>query len=330
MLRRRFTLGIMVGSMACCAMLPGSLQAQQIGSSVYCAADADFSGEHSLADVVYLANFLFGRGNKPQPHYLQGDVNCSGDITILDVIVLVRHLYFKAAVCEFCGWEWDDSTGHYESQVMAMQYAGSLEPVDTLVERFQGDLIRIRSELSSFEPMLDGLFMGRRWSKVSAISIQVDSVTAHAILDSTYFEWDSLNVLFGMDSVWKYLWFEGRSYFLGLSFQGIKNPDVLADAYAKLPRVISSGAFGNSGSEWQNVYPYVSGDTVTYLLTQAWGDCPSGCINARYYYAKTLPDSAWYVGTWSRIYRESHDQPDWWDETCRNLNRVHEYITCDE
>ena len=58
------------------------------------AGDANCSGGISLADVIYLVNYLFKSWPAPCCPTL-GDVNCSGSITLADIIQLVNHI-FKA------------------------------------------------------------------------------------------------------------------------------------------------------------------------------------------------------------------------------------------
>ena len=62
--------------------------------------DADGSGAVSIADVVFLVNFIFSGGPSPTP-LLSGDADCSGGINISDAVYLVRYIFGEgAAPCE--------------------------------------------------------------------------------------------------------------------------------------------------------------------------------------------------------------------------------------
>jgi hypothetical protein len=65
--------------------------------------DVNVSGDMSLADVIYLVNYVLKAGPDPQPCAAAGDVNCSGDIVLSDVIYLVNYV-LKAGPdpCDVC------------------------------------------------------------------------------------------------------------------------------------------------------------------------------------------------------------------------------------
>jgi hypothetical protein len=49
-------------------------------------------GSLTVADVVYLVNYLFKGGPIPKP-YEAGEANCDGKITVSDVVYLVNYLF---------------------------------------------------------------------------------------------------------------------------------------------------------------------------------------------------------------------------------------------
>jgi hypothetical protein len=55
--------------------------------------DVNADGAVTLADVVYLANYLFARGPAPQPTLDAGDTDCDGNVSIADVVALVNYLH---------------------------------------------------------------------------------------------------------------------------------------------------------------------------------------------------------------------------------------------
>ncbi|MCI0531572.1 MAG: hypothetical protein L0Y74_06475 [candidate division Zixibacteria bacterium] len=65
------------------------------------AGDANCSGGISLADVIYLVNYLFKSWPAPCCFSL-GDVNCSGSITLADIIQLVNHIFKAQPAPQLC------------------------------------------------------------------------------------------------------------------------------------------------------------------------------------------------------------------------------------
>ena len=54
--------------------------------------DANGSGFISVADVVFLVNYIFSGGSAPNPLYM-GDADCSGAISISDAVFLIRYIF---------------------------------------------------------------------------------------------------------------------------------------------------------------------------------------------------------------------------------------------
>lgn len=63
--------------------------------------DANGDSSISVADVVYLVNYLFRRGPLPYPILLVADANCDGKVNIADVVYLVA-LIFKGGPPPTC------------------------------------------------------------------------------------------------------------------------------------------------------------------------------------------------------------------------------------
>ncbi len=68
----------------------------------YVCGDADGSGSISIADAVYLINYIFAGGPAPVP-LAAGDADCSGAISIADAVYLINYIFSGgAAPCAAC------------------------------------------------------------------------------------------------------------------------------------------------------------------------------------------------------------------------------------
>ncbi len=68
----------------------------------YMCGDADSSNEVSIADAVYLVQYIFNDGNPPAP-WERGDADCDGVVLITDVVYLVNYIFnYGAAPCAAC------------------------------------------------------------------------------------------------------------------------------------------------------------------------------------------------------------------------------------
>lgn len=64
--------------------------------------DADGSGGVSIADAVYLINYIFSGGPAPDP-LLSGDADCNGGLSIADAVYLINYIFAAgAAPCASC------------------------------------------------------------------------------------------------------------------------------------------------------------------------------------------------------------------------------------
>ncbi len=56
--------------------------------------DADGNGGYSIADAVYLQNYMFSGGTPPTPHPVgSGDADCSNSVSIADIVYLVNFIF---------------------------------------------------------------------------------------------------------------------------------------------------------------------------------------------------------------------------------------------
>ncbi len=59
----------------------------------YLFGDADFSGQISIADAVFIINYIFASGPRPQPIMAVGDADCSGQISIADAVYIINYIF---------------------------------------------------------------------------------------------------------------------------------------------------------------------------------------------------------------------------------------------
>jgi hypothetical protein len=78
---------------------PGTNDGHNVSMSIeisaqapYVAGDADGSGSISVADAVYLINYIFGGGPAPDP-VSAGDADCSGGISIGDAVYVINYIF---------------------------------------------------------------------------------------------------------------------------------------------------------------------------------------------------------------------------------------------
>ncbi len=96
--------GAIVVSSSSLADLQSSAQAIRLFYSppAYLCGDADGNDTVTIADAVFLINFIFGGGPAPFPP-LAGDANCDGSISITDVVYIINYIFGGGpAPCASC------------------------------------------------------------------------------------------------------------------------------------------------------------------------------------------------------------------------------------
>jgi len=61
--------------------------------SAFIYGDANYDGEITVSDVIYIINYLFKGGPPPVPELASGDANCNGEVTVSDVIYIINYLF---------------------------------------------------------------------------------------------------------------------------------------------------------------------------------------------------------------------------------------------
>lgn len=193
---------------------------------------------------------------------------------------------------------WDDQ----EAEDIACMISGELTAPRALYERVQSDLVLIRERWGDSIPRL-------RTTKAIAPYIKPEfglDFQPQALDDikaGRHAAWDSLLQLFRMSMTissygYPYVSTEVRlnTWRAYQSFEQLEGFKQIWPSYFRL--------------DGPRLYAHLVGEEVRYLLRDAWGDCPAGCIASQYYYFKVEGDSVHYFG--SRRSYPPGDAPTWW------------------
>jgi hypothetical protein len=119
-----------------------------------------------------------------------------------------------------------------------------------------------------------------------------------------YRDWNCLNGFLGAEVV-----FHPEFDYAELTFAGLYNPDIIAEAYRLLPGVKMtefSGLIGDSS----NIFVSREPSAWHYVFDRAGGDCPSGCTEHElHYFALTPEGRVQTTATWTA--QASEPPPDW-------------------
>jgi hypothetical protein len=140
--------------------------------------------------------------------------------------------------------------------------------------------------------------------RYSELLVKFTDSVYNLVKQGAYDAWNDLNKMYGVDTI-------EYSYSAHLYFRGVCNPAVIAHLYSELPGVMYSEPNFIAG-DWPNTYPWILGHKVTFLIRQAWGDCPSGCIYSRFIYYRVSEAEVEFVGAFDMDY--SSPPPNWWYE----------------
>jgi hypothetical protein len=148
---------------------------------------------------------------------------------------------------------------------------------------------------------------------VGKLKIEFHDSIAQVVSDADYHDWDSLNAYYHLDSLQVYYGTFGIPAIL--FFHPRLDSKRLAVLYQALPGIwdVTTSTFRSDGS---NLLPWRDTDgRICFLADLGWGDCPSSCIQHRYYYFKQR-----HVGFERNIFylvgsfQTGDPMPSWWDE----------------
>jgi hypothetical protein len=143
-----------------------------------------------------------------------------------------------------------------EAELAALCLSGELVASDSLYNQILSDLAAIRAAFG-------------------------DTFEVVVRVSGEYHAWDDLNKYYQITTIRTSL---TPAYGAAvLYFHGRLHPYRLGGVYRGLPGVTYTEPNGLIGDS-PNIYLRQTGRAITYLFRDAWGDCPSGCIDSEYWY----------------------------------------------
>ena len=125
-----------------------------------------------------------------------------------------------------------------------------------------------------------------------------------------YHAWDSLNEFYRVTEIDTV---KLMSMFIAtIRFAGRLNPSLLCEKYSSLPGVWNVSPSYLPIGDGPLKYPRMKYGQLSFLIRNAWGDCPAGCMSGHYYYFRQSNDGMDFVGDWDP--QETESPPEWWDE----------------
>jgi hypothetical protein len=210
-----------------------------------------------------------------------------------------------------------DSATYHEARLMSLWYGDDIEADSAFTERFYVNLYNLREKYADSIPQVNIHFVFP--AVISQILVGLTDSAAEQYVAGNYHALDLLNLIFeatSVDSGFHFDFFKS----LKIVFNGIKNPLRLAEYYRNCDGVRYAERNGYMG-DWACTYPWMVNDRVTFLVREAWGDCPAGCIYSHYFYFKETDTGMAFIGDWQAC----QPQPDWWDEVLPALRKYRGY-----
>jgi len=130
------------------------------------------------------------------------------------------------------------------------------------------------------------------------------------IRSGEYHAWDSLNDYYRVAEIdtTKLM----SMYLATIRFTGRLNPSLLCEKYSSLPGVWNVSPAYSMIGDGPNKYVDMKNGQLRFLIRNAWGDCPAGCMSSHYFYFRQSNNGMDFVGDWNP--QETENPPAWWDE----------------
>ncbi len=125
-----------------------------------------------------------------------------------------------------------------------------------------------------------------------------------------YHAWDSLNEFYRVSVIDTIKLM--NMYLATIRFTGRLNPSLLCEKYNALPGVWNVSPAYSLIGDGPMKYVDIKYGQLRFLIRNAWGDCPAGCMASHYFYFRQSNTGLDFVGDWNP--QEIENPPVWWDE----------------
>jgi len=194
-----------------------------------------------------------------------------------------------------------------EADEAALWLSGELTSPGALYTTIASDLAAIRAQYSTAVPAVAVEFTA--WWLPSELIVYVNDDLKQKILTHQATPLDEMNSAMGAAEVDSRRLAVGKNYVF-IYFVGRKHPQRLAEQYMSVAGVTGAYPDGWIGDR-PNVYPWYIPDGMSYLVRDAFDDCPAGCIENIFHYFKRVNGQTEYVGSY---HLAAQPEPAWWAE----------------
>jgi hypothetical protein len=208
-----------------------------------------------------------------------------------------------------------------EAELAALWLSDEALVPQELAWDLQNKLALLREKYSAEIPEVNTEF--KFPAETKSILAEMDPYAMLQVQWGTYHEWDSLNRFYGLDTI---IIKDASQAYLKLKFKEQINPFIVASRYSNLPGFEYAEANTLSG-DGPNIYPWIVDNRIVFLVREAWGDCPAGCVHSKFWYFKTDSTTINLVGEFEfdREWLMNQIYPPWWEEIwpayCHYRNR---------
>jgi len=192
-----------------------------------------------------------------------------------------------------------------EAELAALWLSNKIVAPQELYEKVLYGFSLLRSDYSLTIPEVNIPFTFP--DLATGVWLNMSDTAVELIRSGNYDAWDYLNTFYGIADMDTFVFID--NFIVTLSYNGRLNTYKLSQKYAVLPGVVRAERAGAVCGDWSNTYPWLDNGNLTFLVRNAWGDCPAGCTESHLYYFKMRSGEIDYIGDW-----DTGPAPSWWDE----------------
>ena len=224
----------------------------------------------------------------------------------------------------------DDDKATSEAELAALWLSGELTPPADLAARVRRELAAIRSQFAEIAdpgaglPELPGLPTPQParlippWEP-GVVILTFDETTADDVAAGLYSPWDAPNEAFGVVDVDVV----EAGHAVALRTEALLHPVRMAEQYRALPGAVDARPSPITG-EGDQIYPWMSGDEVTYLFCRVLRDESypgSPVLHRTFHYFVIEGDEPRLAGV-RETEHEGLEPPEWWPEARTGVRYV--------